>query len=104
MTDKMAVDFEAIQVLFEHVDSERSNIYEAIDKIRKEMDWAIVQSNMWRGADADVFKAAVTERLAQVYSISKWLNRIVYELREYAEQLKEQEQARADRMQSSSGM
>lgn len=96
MPNEMAVDFEALQILFEKVDSERTKIYEAIDKIRNEMNWAMVQSNMWRGADADAFKESMTAKLAQIYSITKWLNRITYELKVYAEKLKEEERARVE--------
>ncbi len=101
MSNEMAVDLEAIQVLFDNVDNERANIYDAIDKIRNEISWATEQSNMWRGADADAFKESMNTNLAQVYSITKWLNRITYELKVYAEKLKEEEQARAEKINSS---
>lgn len=104
MPNEMSIDYEVIKDLFDKSDAERTKVYEAIEAIRKEMDWAMVQSNMWRGADADEFRAGMTERLAETYSIMKWINAITWELKVYADQLKEQEQARAQKISSSTEM
>jgi len=101
MTNEMSIDYEVIQELFNKSDVERQKVYEAIDKIRNEIHWATVQSNMWRGADADEFREAMTQRLAETYSVMKWINAITWELKNYAEQLKEQENARAQKISSS---
>lgn len=104
MPNEMSVNYDVIKELFDQSDAERAKVYEAIEKIRKEMNWAIVQSNMWRGADADEFRTAMTKRLAETYSIMKWINAITWELKQYGEQLQEQEQARAQQVNSSLGM
>ncbi len=104
MTNGMAVDYDVIKELFEKSDVERQKVYEAIDKIRNEIHWATIQSNMWRGADADEFRVAMTKRLAETYSVMKWINAITWELKNYAEQLKEQENARVQKINSSTEM
>lgn len=97
MPDEVSVDLEKIQSLCEQCDIDRSNIYEAINSIRQQIN-AVIEGNFWVGQEAEAFRQNMEDKLTQVYNATKWINHITYELKKHADRLKEQEYIRAEKM------
>ncbi len=98
--NEMSIDYAKIESLCTKCDNDSDSINEAIKTINQQLD-EVIDNNFWVGEDAEVFRAAMNEKLSQVYNAVKWINYVTYELKKHADRLREGEQARAEKFSSS---
>lgn len=74
----------------------RQEIYSIVEQIRQLIEES---SSYWKGDMADSSREVILEHAKKCYNCGKWINEWAWTLQQYADRLKEQDQAAASRMQ-----